>query len=161
MYGKAQEYGITEVILFIYISAIWGQHPVLLISHIPAPLRQLLSNHCGKSEGVAASAGSKALCSLLGALIRIWKPSFAFGSPKSLTAVTFLFIDTAGDIPFHSTHLACPCHTAVTHLPLPPDSRKERGEITPLPLSHFNVVAQFLAYNRTITNLGPVSECLE
>ena len=55
MYGKAQEYGITEVILFIYISAVWGQHPVLLISHIPAPLHQLLSNHCGESGGGGGS----------------------------------------------------------------------------------------------------------
>ena len=29
------------------------------------------------------------------------KPSFTFGSLKSLLAVTPLFIDTAGDIPFH------------------------------------------------------------
>ena len=79
MYGKAQEYGITEVIVFIYISAIWGQHPVLLISHIPGPLRQLLNNHCGESEGAAVSAGSKALCSLLGALIHIWRLEIADG----------------------------------------------------------------------------------
>ena len=79
MYGKAQEYGITEVILFIYVSAVWGQHPVLLISHIPAPLHQLLSNHSGESGGAAASAESKASCSLLGALIHIWKSESADG----------------------------------------------------------------------------------
>ena len=155
MYGKAQEYGITEVILFIYISAVWGQHPVLLISHIPAPLHQLLSNHCGESVG-----GRQHLLNLRHC-VPFWEPSLTFGSPKALTAVTSSFIDMAGDIPFHSTHLTCPCHTRVTYLSLPPDLRKERREITLLSLYHFNVVAQFLAHNRTITNLGPVSECLE
>ena len=28
MYGKMQEFGLTEIIPFTCISAIWGQHPV-------------------------------------------------------------------------------------------------------------------------------------
>ena len=93
--------------------------------------------------------------------VPFWEPSFTFGGWKSLTDVISLFIDTAGDIPFHSTHLTWPCHSTVTYPSLPPDSRKARREITLLSWYHFSVVAQFLAHNRTITNLGPVSECLE
>ena len=67
MYGKIQESGIIEVTPSISISAVWDQHLVVLISHIP----QLLSNHHG---GVAASAGSQVLFSLLGAFIYVWRP---------------------------------------------------------------------------------------
>ena len=37
MYGKMQEYGLTEIIPFICISAIWVQHPLSFTSS--APLR--------------------------------------------------------------------------------------------------------------------------
>ena len=32
MYGKMQESGLIEIILFIYISTIWGQYLVFFIS---------------------------------------------------------------------------------------------------------------------------------
>lgn len=54
--GKMQEFWIIEVISFIRISAICGQHPALLISHIPTP--QLISE---LPWGVGASAGSQAM----------------------------------------------------------------------------------------------------
>ena len=72
MYGKIQESGIIEVTPSLSISAVWGQHLVVLISHIP----QLLSNHHG---GVAASAGLQVLFSLLGAFIHVWRPQIADG----------------------------------------------------------------------------------
>ena len=74
MYGKMQESGIIEVTSSISISAIWGRHLVVLISHIPDP--QLLSNHHG---GVAASAGLQVLFSLLGGFIHDWRPQIAEG----------------------------------------------------------------------------------
>ena len=42
------------------------------------PLPQLLNNHCERGEQMA-SAGSQALCSLLGALIHIWRPRITDG----------------------------------------------------------------------------------
>ena len=74
MYGKMQESGIIEVTPSISISAIWGRHLVVLISHIPDP--QLLSNHHGR---VAASAGLQVLFSLLGGFIHVWRPQIAEG----------------------------------------------------------------------------------
>ena len=71
------------VILFIFISAIWGQHPVFVLfcfvlffdfSH--PPLSQLFSHHY---EGGVVSSGSQALLSLLGVLIHIWSPEIADG----------------------------------------------------------------------------------
>lgn len=49
-------------------------------------------------------------------------------------------------------------HYVVTYLSLPPDWRKEQKEITSLSLYHSNFVAQFLAHNRTSTNLGTINE---
>ena len=42
MSGKMQEPGLTEIIPFIFISAIWGQYPVFFTS----PLCQILGDCC-------------------------------------------------------------------------------------------------------------------
>lgn len=79
--GRCKSLGIIEVIPSICVSAIWGQHPIFLISQSPST--QLLSNHCGvRGGGVGgevASAESQALFSLLGALVHIWRPEIAVG----------------------------------------------------------------------------------
>ena len=79
--GRCKSLGIIEVIPFICISAIWGQHPVFLISPSPhpAPQQSLGVGVGGGRGGEVASAGSQALFSLLGALIHIWRPEIAGG----------------------------------------------------------------------------------
>ena len=37
-------------------------------------------------------------------LFTFWETSFTFGGPKSLMVITSLFIDLAGDIPFHKPY---------------------------------------------------------
>ena len=59
-----QESGIIEVISYIFILAIWGQHPVFLISQIPPP---------------HLPAWITGVVSLLGALIHIWRLQTADG----------------------------------------------------------------------------------
>ena len=71
-------------------------HPVFLISYSPPhPLAPQQSQGGGKGECVAASAGSQALFSL-------WEPLFTSGGPKSLMAITSLFIDMARDTLLHN-----------------------------------------------------------
>ena len=77
--------GLTEIIPFICISAIWGQHPA---SWLFTSLEWLQRT----------AAGSQALFSFLGTL-RAQK--FTFGGPKSLVAVTSLFTDMTGNTQFH------------------------------------------------------------
>ena len=73
MYGKIQESGIIEVIPFICISAIQGQHPGCFWFFTFSELPQSSSAIAGDGVGVA-SAGSQALFSLLRVLIHIWRP---------------------------------------------------------------------------------------
>ena len=35
MYGKMQEFGLTEIIPLIYTSAVWGQYPVFSHPEFP------------------------------------------------------------------------------------------------------------------------------
>lgn len=63
--GKMQEFWIIEVISFIRISAICGQHPALLISHIPTP-----------SSSSAITLGGGGICWITG-------NGFPFASPHS------------------------------------------------------------------------------
>ena len=81
-----QEFWIIEVISFIRISAICGQHPALLISHIPPP----------------SSSSARGWGHLLDhrQWVPFWEPSFTFGGLKSLMAFLSLFINVAGDIHF-------------------------------------------------------------
>ena len=65
MYGKMQEFGLTEIIPLICTSAIWGQYPVL--SHPESPQ--------GASLGVAAVAD----CLMAGILFPLELPQ---GSPS-------------------------------------------------------------------------------
>jgi len=76
-----------KAISFICISAICGQHPVLLISHIPPP---------PSSSAVTLAGGG--ICWITG------NGSFTFGGLKSLMAIRSLFIDMAEAILFHNTN---------------------------------------------------------
>ena len=49
MYGKMQESGLTEIIPFICISAIWGQHPAFFTSC--TSLRLTVGSGCGLTAG--------------------------------------------------------------------------------------------------------------
>ena len=90
-----QASGLTEFIPFICTLAIWGQILFCFIfyfSHLlchPTPPPALWQSPWGWWH-----AGSQALCSLSKALIHFWKLEIT-------VAVTPLFIDMAGDIPFH------------------------------------------------------------
>ena len=82
MYGKMQKSGLTEIIPFICISAIWGQYPAFL--H-PEVFRAHVESGCR-----LMAAGSQVLFSFL-VVLRAQK--FTFGGPKSLMTVTPLFTD--------------------------------------------------------------------
>ena len=77
--------GLTEIIPFICISAIWGQHPASCFFMSLEWLQR-------------TAAGLQALFSFLGTL-RAQK--FTFGGLKSLMAMTSLFTDMAGNTQFH------------------------------------------------------------
>ena len=83
-----QQDQIIEVISFIGISALWGQHPVFLISHsLPSPS--------------AITAGGGSICWITGFVFPFGSPLFTLGGQKWLMAVTSLSIDMAEDIPSH------------------------------------------------------------
>ena len=85
IYGKVQESGLTEIIPFVRISAIWAQGPAFFIS----PPRTVGSG-----------------CSLMAMVSRYyslyWVPSgaFTFGWPEAVMAVTSLLMDMAGNMSF-------------------------------------------------------------
>ena len=90
MYGKMQESELTEIIPLICTSALWGQCPVFLVlSFLRAHLRELLQS------GGCYRAG---ILSFLSAL-RAYQFTIP-GVAQSLMAVTSLFTDMAGGIPF-------------------------------------------------------------
>ena len=83
-----QQARIIEVISFTGISALWGQHPVFLISHsLPSPS--------------AITAGVGSICWITGFVFPFGSPLFTLGGQKWLMAVTSLSIDMAEDIPSH------------------------------------------------------------
>ena len=84
-----QQTRITEVISFIGISALWGQHPVFLISH---SLR-----HSRAPQPSLPGGGS--ICWIIGFVFPFASPSFTFEGQNWLRAVTSLFTDVAEDIP--------------------------------------------------------------
>ena len=90
MYGKMQESELTEIIPLICTSAIWGQCPVFhILSFLRAHRRELLQSGGCLREVFFPS----------------WVPSGLTSSPslvwlQSLMAVTSLFTDMAGSIPF-------------------------------------------------------------
>ena len=92
-----QESGLTEIIPFICISAIWGQYPVFF--HI-LPKSSVLTR--GSSCSLMATR-QQVLFSFLSAL---QAQKFMFGGPELLMVVTSLFIDMAGNTPFLSV---CVC----------------------------------------------------
>ena len=85
MYRKLHKSGLTEIIPFTCISAIWGQYSVIF--HILSS--SVLTIRSGFS---LASAGSQVLFSFLGAF-RTHR--FIFGWLESLMTVASLFTDTA------------------------------------------------------------------
>ena len=80
MYENMQESGLTEIIPFICISAIWGQYPAFSLSAHP--------------QGAAAGLQVLFFLGALGA------QKFTFGGPESRMTVTSLFTDIAGNTPF-------------------------------------------------------------
>ena len=85
MYGKMQESGLTEIIPFICISAIWGQRLLVFSAHL-------------REQPQPDS------CRITGVLF----PGCP-GELESLMIVKFLFIDMAGNIPFFNTLVVCTC----------------------------------------------------
>ena len=98
MYRKRQDSGLTEIIPFKYLSAIWGQRPAFF-SRRPGP-------QCPLRGGCSLMAVRQQTLFFLGTL---HTQKFTFGGPESLTAVTCLFIDTAGNTPFLSVMCVLPC----------------------------------------------------
>ena len=88
---QIQEPGLTEVISFIYISAIWGQF-LMLFTHTHS------SSQCSP-WGVAEAAGQQVLFFLGG----LQAQKFTFGGMELLMTATYLFVDMAGNIPFLTT----------------------------------------------------------
>ena len=88
MYGKIQESGLTEIIPFICISAIWGQYPGFF--HILSSSVLTLGSGCS-----LMTPGGQVFLSLLGVLTA---QNFTFGRLKSLMTVRSLFTDTAGNM---------------------------------------------------------------
>ena len=91
MYRKMRESGLTEIIPFKCLSAIWGQRPVFF-SHLSGP-------QCSVRRGCSSIAVRQQTFFFLGTL---HTQKFTFGGPESLMVVTSLFIDTAGNTPFLS-----------------------------------------------------------
>ena len=89
MYRKMRESGLTEIIPFKCLSAIWGQRPVFF-SHLSGP-------QCSVRRGCSSIAVRQQTFFFLGTL---HTQKFTFGGPESLMVVTSLFIDTAGNTPF-------------------------------------------------------------
>ena len=110
MYGKMKESGLTELIPFICISAIWGLYPFFFFFNFVASLVTV------------GSGGSWQLldcrhCSPFWGPSRL-RNSFGGQNLKPMP-VTSLFIDVAGDIPFHTLFLLWLLHVrhdSVTYL---------------------------------------------
>ena len=109
MYGKMKESGLTELIPFICISAIWGLYPFFFFNFVASLV-------------TVGSGGSWQLldcrhCSPFWGPSRL-RNSFGGQNLKPMP-VTSLFIDVAGDIPFHTLFLLWLLHVrhdSVTYL---------------------------------------------
>ena len=82
MYGKTAASGLTELIPFICISAIWGQ---ILFPCSPEGVADGCILHSRRPSTSAISVGVEAFGGL-----QFGELSFTFGGQKSLMAVTFL-----------------------------------------------------------------------
>ena len=95
-----QQAQIIEVISFTGISALWGQHPVFLISHsLPSPS--------------AITAGVGSICWITGFVFPFGSPLFTLGGQKWLMAVTSLSIDMQKT--FHLTLGSSPLQCVASH----------------------------------------------
>ena len=86
---EKQESGLSDIIPFVCISAVWDQY--LAILHVPS---------AGSGCGLTADR-SQVLFSFLGAL-RAQK--FTFGGQESLMAVACLFTDMVGTLHFSNVY---------------------------------------------------------
>ena len=86
MFGKMQASGLTEFILFIITSAIWGQSCFLV--HLVLAFPQLLSYH-RVFVGVGGVVVVVVVVVMTSSGSPFGEPSFTPGQQKSLMAVTF------------------------------------------------------------------------
>ena len=99
MYGKMQESGLTEVILFKCISALWGQDPEFFTP---------------SSSGLPVGSG----CSLTASDGRDSSPSWVPWRAGIRTTVASLFINMTGNIPVLSFSRAVRDWCIQFHMPL-------------------------------------------